>query len=172
MNWLDLVIIICLSIGLIKGLFDGFIKQVVSFLALVVAIFFAGKMAIPMRSFLLNYLSADSFSTQILTGICYLLAFALIILIIVFVGKLIDIAIKMTPAKPLNMLLGGVFGFFIWILSLSILLNIFSSFDSHSQVISKQTQEKSVFYLKVKEVVPTVYPFLKRYFDYPFFTLK
>jgi membrane protein required for colicin V production len=149
------------------GLFDGFVKQVISFIALIASIFFAGKIAIPMRGFLLNHFSVDSISPDILTGLCYLLAFILIILAISLVGKLIDVAIKMTPAKPLNMLLGGVFGFCIWIFSLSIFFNIFAVLDSNSQIISKQTQEKSVFYTKIKGVVPMAYPFLKKYFNYP-----
>ena len=171
MNWLDIVIIVCIAAGLIMGLFDGFVKQVVSFIALIAAIFFAGKIAIPMRSFFWN-LAADSISPELLTGLCYLLAFIVIIIAISLVGRLIDVAIKMTPAKPLNMLLGGLFGLFIWVFSLSILFNIFAALDNNSQIISKQTQEKSVFYKQVKEVVPMAYPFIRKYFNYPLPTIN
>jgi membrane protein required for colicin V production len=163
MNWLDLVIIACVVAGLIKGLKDGFVKQAISFLALIAAIFFAGKAAVALRGFLQRFFSSD-LPSPLLTGICYLLAFGLIITVIVLLGKLIELVLKMTPAKPLNILLGGLFGMFIWILSLSILFNIFAVFDYGSKIISKPTQEKSIFYDRTKEIVPLIYPFLKHYF--------
>lgn len=43
MNWLDIVLVCLAGIGFVKGLFDGVIKQVVSLIALVVAIFFVRR---------------------------------------------------------------------------------------------------------------------------------
>ncbi|MDR0506267.1 MAG: CvpA family protein [Dysgonamonadaceae bacterium] len=166
MNWLDIIIIVCVAAGIIKGLFDGFVKQAVSFLALILAIFFAGRLAGFLRYWALNSEIFSSMSYGILTGVCYTLAFMLIIVVVVLLGKIVNIVVKMTPAKPLNILLGGLFGMFIWILSLSILFNIFAVFDSSSAILSTQTQEKSVFYMRIKGVAPTVYPALKNYFKY------
>ena len=45
MNWLDIVILCLAGIGFVKGLFDGCIKQVVSLIALLFAIFFCGEVA-------------------------------------------------------------------------------------------------------------------------------
>ena len=45
MNWLDITLLCLAGIGFVKGLFDGIIKQVVSLIALVIAIFFCGKAA-------------------------------------------------------------------------------------------------------------------------------
>ena len=42
MNWLDITLLCLAGIGFVKGLFDGIIKQVVSLIALVIAIFFCG----------------------------------------------------------------------------------------------------------------------------------
>ena len=39
MNWLDLVLLCLAGFGFVKGLFDGVIKQVVSLIALLAAIF-------------------------------------------------------------------------------------------------------------------------------------
>lgn len=164
MNGLDIFIIACVAIGLIQGLFDGFIKQVISFIALLTAIFCAGRLAIPIRAYLLHFISEESISLYILTGLSYILAFVFIVLVIVLGGKMVSLAVKMTPAKPLNMMLGGLFGFALWLLSLSILFNILSSLDKDSQLLSRQTKEKSVFYMKVKEVVPAIYPSIKKYF--------
>ena len=164
MNWLDWVIIACLVAGLIKGLKDGFVKQAISLAALIIAIVFAGQISIPVRIFLMQYITGEAVSPQIITALCYIIAFVLIIVAITLLGKIVDIAIKLTPAKPLNMLLGGLFGIFIWTLSLSIVLNLFAVFDSGSTIIPKPVQEKSALYLPIKEVLPMVFPVWKRLF--------
>ena len=163
MNWLDLGIIVCLGIGLIKGLFTGFIKQAVSLIALIIAIVFAGQLSMPVRTFLMQHITGDV-SPQIITALCYIIAFVLIILAISFLGKVVDLAIKLTPAKPLNSLLGGLFGILIWILSLSILFNLLAVFDSGSTILPKSLQESSAFYHSVKEVLPMIYPVWKKLF--------
>ena len=164
MNWLDIVILICLATGLIIGIWKGFVEQLFSFIALVAAVFFAGQVAVPLRSFLIEHVTGKDFSIYILSGICYLLAFVLIILLITVLGKVVSFAIKKTPAKPLNNILGGLFGLFIWTVSLSIFFNLLASFDYNSMLISKQMQAKSTLYSSVKDVVPMVYPKLSDYF--------
>ena len=163
MNWLDLGIIVCLAAGLIKGLFAGFIKQAVSLIALIIAIVFAGQVSIPVRTFLMQHISGDT-SPQIITALCYIIAFVLIILAISLLGKVVDFAIKLTPAKPLNILLGGLFGIFIWTLSLSILFNLFAVFDSDSTILPLSLQESSALYHPIREVLPMIYPVWKRLF--------
>jgi len=163
MNWLDLVIIVCLVAGLIKGISEGFVKQAVSLIALILAVVFAGQISLPVRIFLMQHIG-KGVSPQIITALCYIIAFVLIILIISLLGKIIDIAIKLTPAKPLNILLGGLFGIFIWTLSLSIVFNLFAVFDSNSTILTKQIQNKSILYQPIREVLPTAYPVWKRLF--------
>jgi membrane protein required for colicin V production len=164
MNGLDIAILVCLAAGLIKGLKDGLVKQAVSLIALILAVVFAGQISLPVRAFLLQHVTGHSFSPAILTALCYILAFVLIILAISLIGKIVDIAIKLTPAKPLNMLLGGLFGIFIWTLSLSIILNLFAVFDSSSAILPKRLQEKSLLYHPIASVLPTVYPVWKSLF--------
>ncbi|GHV56042.1 hypothetical protein FACS1894182_01800 [Bacteroidia bacterium] len=164
MNWLDIAIIVCIVIGLIKGLSDGFVKQLVSFIALILAIVFAGQISVPVKSFLLRYITGTAVSPQVITALCYIIAFVLIILLMSLLGKIIDVAIKLSPAKSLNILLGGLFGMFIWTLSLSIIFNLFAVFDSGSTILPKHVQEKSILYYPVKSVLPAIYPVWKKLF--------
>jgi membrane protein required for colicin V production len=83
-----------------------------------------------------------------------------------FLAKFIDKIINYTPAEALNKIFGALFGAFMWIISLSILLNILAVFDSKSVLISKQTQEESVYYEKVREVLPSVFPYIKEFFKH------
>ena len=166
MNWLDIVIIVCVAIGLIKGLFDGFIKQVVSLIALIIAILFAGVLAQPVRDFLLDQPSiANAMPGYIITGICYILAFSIIVLAIWGLGKLVNVAINVTPAKTLNYILGGFFGALMWVITLSLVFNLLTVFDPNYKVISKQTRKESVLFSTVNGMVPTLYPYIKHYFN-------
>ncbi len=167
MNWLDLTITVCISIGLIKGLFDGVIKQVISFISLILAIIFAERIAEPIRNILLKYsFFTDTLPDYIVTCICYILAFSGIVIALYWLGKLLHEAIKVTPAKSLNYLLGGLFGIFKWVLFLSLLFTILTVFDPNSRVISKQIKKESVLFNKVRSIVPALYPYVKNYFNY------
>ncbi|MDR1631465.1 MAG: CvpA family protein [Dysgonamonadaceae bacterium] len=155
MNWLDVVVWICLGTGLVKGLYDGLIKQLISFIALILAIVFSGMVADVLRSFV---------DLHIHSAIYYIFAFILIITVFALLAKVIDKIIKSTPIGTLNRLAGGIFGVLIWLLCLSFALNILSVFDSQSMVIHKETQEKSATYTPVKMALPIVYPYIKEFF--------
>lgn len=52
MNAIDLAILIILAIGLLKGLFDGIIKQAVSLIAIVVATYGCALLAVPIETWI------------------------------------------------------------------------------------------------------------------------
>ena len=162
MNGLDLFITVVVIIGLVKGLFDGVIKQVISLLALIIAIFFAGTLAVPLRDGFLSFpYIAYHIHPYIVSGICYLLSFVFIIIFLNWLGKLVSKAINITPAGFLNRGLGGLFGAFMVILSMSLIFMLLNFFDPHSNIISQQTKQASVLYGKVETVVPTLYPIIR-----------
>lgn len=166
MNWLDLSITVVAVIGLVKGLFDGFVKQVISFLSLIFAVFLAGRVAQPLRDYLIKFDTVmDIFSPSLLTGTCYVLAFILIIWVLYFFSRLLNKVINLTPAAILNIMLGGLFGLLFSVISLSILFNVLNALDADSDLISKQIKKESVLYEKVEDTVPTFYPFVRNYFD-------
>jgi membrane protein required for colicin V production len=155
MNWLDIVIWTCLGTGLVKGLYDGLVKQLISFISLILAIVFSGMVADILRNFV---------NLHIHNSIYYIFAFILIITVFALLAKVVDKIIKFTPAGTLNRLAGGIFGVLIWLLCLSFALNILSVFDSKYEIIHKETQEKSVTYHPVKMALPTVYPYIREFF--------
>ena len=162
MNWLDLLIIIILAIGLIKGLFDGFIKQVVSLISLILAVFFAGRTAKPLYDLLVDLKSLTNIvSPQIIAAICYILAFTLIVLVFRWLGNILNKTIKVTPISCLNYMLGGFLGAFTLLLLLSLIFNILTAIDSDSRIIKIQTKKESVLFDKVEKIVPFISPFIK-----------
>jgi len=161
MNWLDFLIILVLGIGVIKGLFDGLIKQIVSLISFILAVFFAGKTAKPLRDFLVGYDSITNvISPHIITVICYILAFTLIIFIFKCLGNLLNKTMVST-VSCLNYILGGFLGAFLSILFLSLIFNVLTVIDSDSKILKGHAKEKSALFYKIEKIVPFISPFIK-----------
>ena len=162
MNWLDLTIVIVVAIGLIKGMIDGLVKQVISLVSFIFAIFFAGQASKPLREFLLNQDSiTHAISPQIITVICYILTFILIIFVFNYLAKLLK-KILTSPVSCLNYFLGGLSGSLLALLILSLLINVLTLIDWNSKIIKEQTKKESALFYKVEAIVPLISPVLKK----------
>jgi membrane protein required for colicin V production len=163
MNWFDIVIFVCLTAGLVKGLFDGLIKQLAALITLILAFVFSGQFADLLRNFMENTLNWRMSTASSMNAVYYIIAFLLIITTFSLLTILVDKLVNTTPVGILNKLAGGVFGIILWLLCLSFSLNILSVFDYNSTIINKEIQEKSITYAPVKIALPTVYPYIKEY---------
>jgi len=165
MTWFDLAVCICLIIGLIKGLIDGFVKQLVAVVSLFLAFVFSCLAAGYIRSFVENTLQWEiSVSPQVMNAMYYILAFLVILAFFSIIGILVSKLINATPVGVLNKIAGGISGVGLWLLCLSFLLNMLLVFDSESRIINKQIRSESYTFIIVKEALPTLYPYLKDFF--------
>jgi membrane protein required for colicin V production len=166
MNWLDIIVLICLASGFIKGLFDGLVKQLVSLIALVLAFVFSGTLAGIIRNTLEVRLHWEtSFSPVTMNAIYYVISFIIIVSIFGLLAQFVDKVINYTPVGALNRLMGGAFGLVISLLCLSFIVNVMASFDVESKIIRKETQEKSITYIPVKMALPVIYPYIREFFN-------
>lgn len=155
MNWLDITLLCLAAIGLMKGLFDGVIKQVVSLIALVVAIFLCGKVAAWLKG---HILLLGWFPEQGVTILSYILGFLLIVGIVILAGEVVHKVVGVTPLSVLNHIAGGIFGLLVMIVFVSLLLNLLEIVDRGSVLISLESKVESRFYDPVKQILPTIYP--------------
>jgi len=107
MNWLDIVLVCLAGFGFVKGLSEGIIRQVVSLIALLAAIFCCAEVADWLRKYIVELNLFPEFWVTILS---YVFGFMLIIGILKLVGDLMSKVIGVTPLSLLNHLLGGLFG--------------------------------------------------------------
>ncbi|MCL1934477.1 MAG: CvpA family protein [Candidatus Azobacteroides sp.] len=168
MNWLDIVIIVCIVIGIVHGLITGIVKQVISLISLVAAVFLSGAVANWMRNWMQSHIQNENswFSPGVQNAIYYVLAFIIIVSVFAVLAKLADNVINYTPVGMINHLFGALFGTLMWALCLSIALNFLAVFDNQSQLITKPVKESSVYYEKVKMIFPTVFPYIKDFFKH------
>lgn len=155
MNWLDITLLCLAGIGLGKGLFDGFIKQVVSLIALVAAIFLCGEAAGWLRGYIV---ALGWFPEQGVSILSYVAGFVLIMGVLVLAGEIVTKVIDATPLSIINHLGGGLLGLLLSLLFTSLVLNLLDFVDKSSLFISRETKVESRFYEPVRRIVPTIYP--------------
>ena len=155
MNWLDITLFCLLGIGFVKGLFDGFIKQVVSLIALAASIFFCGKLGDYLEVYMKELGWFPPEGVEIMSVI---IAFLLILLILSTTGILLKKIVAATPLGPIDNFVGGVFGLGVWALFLSILLNIIETIDRKSILIKEEVKKESILYEPLNEIIQTIYP--------------
>jgi membrane protein required for colicin V production len=153
MNWLDITLLCLAGIGFVKGLFDGVIKQVVSLIALIAGIFFCAKIAVWLRSYIINW----GFPEEGVTVLSYVLGFLLIVGLFLLVGEVMHRIIGVTPLSILNHLGGGLFGLLIMLLFISLLFNFLEIADRGAVLISTESKMESHLYYPIKQIIPTIY---------------
>ncbi len=155
MNWLDITLLCLAGIGFGKGLFDGFIKQVVSLIALVAAIFLCGEAAGWLRGYIV---ALGWFPEQGVSVLSYVAGFILIMGVLVLAGQIVTKVIDATPLSIINHLGGGALGLLLVLLFTSLSLNLLDLVDRSGVFISQETKVESRFYEPIRQIVPTIYP--------------
>jgi membrane protein required for colicin V production len=120
MNALDLLLVLPLAVGTVKGFRRGLVLEAVSLLAFVLGVVGGLSLlsvAIPLvRSYL-----GELFG--MLPLVSFLLVLAVIMWGVHLLGGLVKSAVHLTPLGVLDNLLGGVAGGLKWLLGLSLLLH-------------------------------------------------
>ena len=155
MNWLDIIIIVLCVAGLVKGLFDGMIKQVVALFALILGIYLCSGVASWLHSFLVQ---VEWFPANTVIPISYFLGFVLIVGIVLAAGNVIHRLISVTPLSIINHLTGGIIGLILTILFISVVLNLLEVVDHSSSIIPQEIKVESRFYLIIKNIINNVLP--------------
>jgi membrane protein required for colicin V production len=106
LNQIDTAILIVIAISAAFGLWRGFVKEVLSLLSWIAALLVARVYSVPIAGLLVNMIESES--------IRYVAAFALLFVIVIMIGTLINHfmakLLTITGLKFLDRLLGAVFG--------------------------------------------------------------
>jgi len=155
MNWLDIVIICLIGVGLIKGIFDGVIKQVVAICALIIGIYLCRGVAQWLHGYLVQL---EWTSTQAVISASYFLGFVLIVGVVLLAGHVIHKLISVTPLSVFNHIAGGFLGLLLMVLLISFIFNVIEMFDTGSNFLSQEIKVESRFYISIKNIIPSYFP--------------
>ena len=155
MSWLDIVILCLLGIGLIKGLFDGIIKQVAAVVALIIGIYLCSGVALQLCDFLKQL---EWFPQKAVLLTSYFLGFVLIVGILLLAGRIVHKLVDATPLGLFNHIFGGLVGFILMVLIISVLLNIIEVVDQQSALLSQEIKVESRYYDIIRKIIPSLFP--------------
>ncbi len=156
MNYLDIIIVIPLLYGVIKGFSNGLIKEVTSLLALVVGVYVAINFSEYLEPKVVETLGGyEEFVSIIAFGVLFLVS----VLFIRTLGFIID---KLTKALALGIVsrfLGGVFGLLKVLVIFSFLLFVITDYN----LVDKKTKNDSVLFKPLVDVAAIITPQLKKH---------
>ncbi|MDP2089326.1 MAG: CvpA family protein [Flavobacteriaceae bacterium] len=155
MNTFDIILLIFLLYGFIRGIFKGLFVEVASLLALILGIYGA----IYFSDFAGNYLhEAASWNKKYISIASFVLTFIIIVIVITLLGKFFTKIADLASLGLLNKLFGGIFGLLKMTLITSILLFYFQKFNGKVEIVSEETLQESMLYESVKEMAGIIFP--------------
>lgn len=155
MNYLDIIIVVPLLYGLIKGFSNGLIKEVTTLSALLVGVYVAINFSLYLEPKVLGVLGGYE---EFISIIAFTILFLVSVLCIKGIGLMLE---KLTKALALGIIssfLGGIFGFSKVVVIFSFLLFVIADYD----LINKKAKEDSVLYRPLSEIATIITPQFKK----------
>ena len=156
MNIVDIIIIVILIFAAVRGFITGLFSSVASLVAIIAGVFCAIHYS--------HYVEAEfqdsvlEWSSNTYKIASFAITFLVVVLTILFLGKLLTKLADISSLGLLNKILGGIFGALKWSLILSVIFLLFDKFNKTIPFVEKETLEESILYSPVKSIIPTLFP--------------
>ncbi len=139
MNFLDIIFIIPIIWFAYQGFKRGLIVELASLLALILGIYAALYFSGYAANFLINNMDMGSKYVPVTS---FVLTFIVVVIVVFFIGKILEKLVNMVALGFLNKLAGSFFGILKAAVVLSIVLLIINQFND--DLISKQKKKSSM----------------------------
>lgn len=156
MGTIDIIIIVILAIGFVRGLKNGFARELGGIISIILGIYlamnFAGK-TIELFDIKSNYAYEIGFAITLIA----------VIIGVALLSKIITNLLKMVSLDGVNKIFGGLLSVITYILVMSILLEILASFNSKSQLFGIDFYNDSFMCNLMINLSDTIFPFIGKY---------
>lgn len=159
---MDIAIGILLIIGLYYGIKNGLFVEIASIISFILGVFLAIKFSYVMKGFLEDFVNWNPQTIQITAFVLTL------ILVVIGVHLLAKIFTKIADFAFLgwaNKLGGGIFSVLKTALLIGIVLNLIQKINLDNQLISKEKQDKSIFYRPILDTAAFIMPMVTNWID-------
>ncbi|MEZ4838241.1 CvpA family protein [Flavobacterium sp.] len=159
---MDFAIGVLLIIGLYQGIKNGLFVEIASIISFILGVFLAIKFSYLVKGFLDDFVSWNPQTIQITSFVLTL------ILVVIAVHLLAKIFTKIADFAFLgwaNKLAGGIFSVLKTTLLIGIVLNLIQKINVENQLISKEKQDKSIFYRPILETTSFMMPMVTNWID-------
>jgi len=157
MNYIDIIIIIILGFALIRGFINGLVKEVASLAALILGIWGAIRFSSFTAGRLYDYFDMTGKYVGIIS---FLITFGIIVIIIHFIGLLVDKLVDAVALGFINRLLGIAFGLFKSVIIMSVIFVVLNAIDVRRPFLPGDKIQQSLFYNPISDIAPTIFPII------------
>jgi membrane protein required for colicin V production len=157
MNYIDIIIIIVLALAMVRGFINGLVKEVASLAALILGIWGAIRFSSFTAGKLYDYFDMSGKYVGIIS---FLVTFAIIVIIIHFIGLLVDKLMEAVALGFINKLLGIGFGLLKSVLIMSVAFVVLNAIDARRPFLPKDKIEQSMLYSPISDIAPVIFPII------------
>lgn len=157
MNYIDIIIIVALALGMVGGFINGLVKEVASLAALILGIWGAIKFSSYTAAKLYDYFDMSGKYVGIIS---FVVTFLVIVVIIHFIGLLVDKLVNAVSLGFINRLLGIAFGLFKTVLIMSVIFVVLNAIDVRQPFLPKDKIEQSMLYNPISDIAPAIFPII------------
>ncbi len=150
---LDILILLVLAIGAVRGFVTGAVRQVVSFIGIVVSIVLAIELMSPVGRLVGDVLGV---SEALQPALGLLAVFLIIQILLFFVVRAIESVVKTLRLSTVNRLLGSVAG----VAKAALILSVIFIALAHLEVPEREKREESAFYAPIAGALPTAWDYV------------
>jgi len=158
MPYLDLILVVPLLWGMMRGFKRGFIIEVCTLMALVLGVYGAATFGDMGADYLVSSFHTDPGLSLVLS---FAILFAAIVVLITLFGRVLERVIKLVALGLVNKLFGMAFGLAKFLLIISALLFIWNGFPLTAKVIPDSWRKGSYLFEPISALAPAIYPVLK-----------
>ena len=148
MNVIDIILVIALGFGFVRGFFKGFIVEVASLGALFLGLLGAVKFSGFVGDLLNDFFDWNPLAVQ--TG-SYLIVFIIIVYGISLLAKALTKIISKASLGLFNKFLGALFGLLKWAILMSVTLFFLGKLNTWVTIIDSEMMESSMLYKPISQ---------------------
>lgn len=150
---LDILILLALGIGVVRGFMTGAVRQIVSFFGILIAIILAVQLMNPVGRMIGTALGA---SDALYPAIGLLAVFLLVQIVLFFVVRAVESAVKTFRLSTVNRMLGGAAG----LAKAALILSLFFLGLAHFNIPEEDNRQNSVLYDPVASALPATWDYV------------
>lgn len=150
MTTIDIIILIAVGVGAVRGFMKGFIRQLASILGLVVGLLAAKALYVSLAEKLCPVVTDSMTVAQVLSFIMIWIAIPLIFTV---VASVLTKAMEVISLGWLNRLLGAGLGALKFLLLATLLVCVIEFIDSDNRLIDETKKDASLLYYPIQQYI-------------------
>ncbi len=163
MSFIDIIFSIILGLAVYKGIKNGLFVEVASFISLLAGIYLAIQFSTLVGTILSSFFT--SWNPKYIEIVAFISTFALVVFSIHYAAKLVTKIVDFAYLGWINKMAGITFSVLKTILALSVALFVFEKININNMILSKETQEQSIYYQPIQQISKWIYPAISEWYS-------